>query len=167
MSVIMTLRVHGDPKELERRAAANPDAIRAISDRAKAHGVIAHRFYGSEDGEIMVIDEWPDPESFQSFFAEARSEIEPLMREVGATSEPEVTFWHKLESHDEVGWDAEPPDPSARAAARACTPSLRTGISRDRHARPTYRFWPRKRASARRRRSRLPLVRGGRVGRGC
>ena len=106
MSVIMTLRVHGDPKELEQRAAANPDAIRAISDRAKAHGLIAHRFYGSEDGEIMVVDEWPDPESFQSFFAEARSEIEPMMRDVGATSEPEVTFWRKLESHDEVGWDA-------------------------------------------------------------
>ena len=54
----------------------------------------------------MVVDEWPDPESFQSFFAEARSEIEPMMRDVGATSEPEVTFWRKLESHDEVGWDA-------------------------------------------------------------
>jgi hypothetical protein len=57
MSVIPTLRVHGDPKELERRAAANPDAIRAIGDRAKE-------------------------------------------------SEPEVTFWRKLESHDEVGSDA-------------------------------------------------------------
>jgi hypothetical protein len=106
MSIIMTLRVHGDPKELEKRAAANPDAIRAISDRAKEHGLIAHRFYGSEDGQIMVVDEWPDPESFQSFFEETRSEIEPLMREVGATSEPEVAFWRKLESHDEVGWGA-------------------------------------------------------------
>ena len=106
MSVIMTLRFNGDPKELEKRAAADPDAIRSISDRAKQHGVIAHRFYGSEDGEIMVVDEWPDPESFQSFFEESRSEIEPLMREIGATSEPEVRFWRKLESHDEVGWDA-------------------------------------------------------------
>ncbi len=106
MSVIVTLRVDGDPKALEEHAAANPDAIRAISDRAKGHGLIAHRFYGSEDGQIMVIDEWPDPESFQSFFAEAGSEIEPMMRAVGATSEPEVTFWRKLESHDEVGWDA-------------------------------------------------------------
>jgi hypothetical protein len=105
MSVIMTLRLNGDPKELEKHAAANPDAIRSISDRAKQHGLIAHRFYGSEDGEIMVVDEWPDPESFQSFFEESRSEIEPLMRDVGATSEPEVKFWRKLESHDEVGWD--------------------------------------------------------------
>ena len=106
MSVIMTLRVNGDPNELEKRAAANPDAIRSISDRAKQHGLIAHRFYGSDDGEIMVVDEWPDAASFQSFFEESRSEIEPLMREVGATSEPEVRFWRKLESHDEVGWDA-------------------------------------------------------------
>jgi hypothetical protein len=105
MSVIMTLRVNGDAGELERRAAGNPDAIRAISDRAKEHGLIAHRFYGTDDGELMVVDEWPDPQSFQTFFEEMRSEIEPLMREVGATSEPEIRFWRKLESHDEVGWN--------------------------------------------------------------
>jgi hypothetical protein len=35
MSVIMTLRANGDPAELERRAPGHPDAIRAISDRAK------------------------------------------------------------------------------------------------------------------------------------
>ena len=105
MSVIMTLRAKGDPAELERRAAQNPDGMRAITERAKEHGLIAHRFYGSEDGQILVIDEWPDPESFQRFFESMRSEIEPLMREVGVTSEPEVTFWRKLESQDEVGWD--------------------------------------------------------------
>ena len=59
MSVLMTLWVQGNPDELERRAAANPDAIRAISDKAKEFGLIAHRFYGT-DGQIMVIDEWPD-----------------------------------------------------------------------------------------------------------
>lgn len=106
MSVIMTMRVHGDPKELERRAAGNPDAMSALVDRAKEHGLIAHRFYGSEDGQIMVVDEWPSPESFQAFFEQSRSEIEPLMREVGVTSEPDVTFWHKLETHDEAGWGA-------------------------------------------------------------
>ncbi len=106
MSVIMTFRANGDPAELERRAAGNPEAMRAISDRAKEHGLIAHRFYGSDDGQIMVVDEWPDPDSFRAFFEAMRSEIEPLMREVGVTAEPEVTFWRKLESHDEVGWDA-------------------------------------------------------------
>ena len=104
MSVIMTLRANGDPAELERRAAGNPDAIRAISDRAKQHGLMAHRFYGSDDGQIMVVDEWPDPGSFQSFFEQVRDEIEPLMQEVGVRGEPEIKFWRKLESHDEVGW---------------------------------------------------------------
>jgi hypothetical protein len=26
------------------------------------------------------------------------------MREAGVTTDPEVTFWRKLETHDEVGW---------------------------------------------------------------
>lgn len=80
-------------------------SIRAISARAKQHGLIAHRFHGTEDGRIMVVDEWPDPDSFQAFYAEAREQIEPLMREIGVTSDPEVTFWRRLESHDEVGWE--------------------------------------------------------------
>ena len=107
MSVIMTFRASGDPQELERRAGQNPDGMRSIADRAKEHGLIAHRFYGSEDGrQIMVVDEWPDAQSFQSFFESMRSEIEPMMRDVGVTGEPEVTFWRKLDTHDEVGWDA-------------------------------------------------------------
>ena len=103
MSVIMTFRVAGDPNELERRAAQDPDAMRSIADRAKQHGLIAHRFYGA-DGQIMVVDEWPDAESFQRFFEQLRPEIEPMMEQV-ATSEPTITFWRKLDTHDEVGWE--------------------------------------------------------------
>jgi len=107
MYVIMTFKAKGDAAELERRATANPDGMRAITERAKANGLIAHRFYGSLEGDtIMVVDEWPDPESFQRFFEEMRAEIEPMMAEVGVTGEPEVTFWRKLETHDDVGWEA-------------------------------------------------------------
>jgi hypothetical protein len=102
MSVIMTLRVQGDPAKLEQLARDNPDTLRALAERGRAAGVIAHRFYGSE-GQIAVIDEWPDVDSFQRFFESERETIEPMMREV-ATSEPEITFWHKLETGDEVGW---------------------------------------------------------------
>jgi hypothetical protein len=105
MSVLMTLRTKGDIKELERRAAADPAGMRAIAERAKEQGLIAHRFYGTDDGQIMVIDEWPDPESFQKFFDGARSEIEPMMQAIGVTGDPEVLFWRKLETHDEVGWE--------------------------------------------------------------
>ena len=104
MSVIVTLKIQGDPQKLESTAAQNPDRMRGIADRAKGHGSIAHRFYGSDSGQIMVIDEWPDPQSFQAFFEEASGEIEPMMAEAGMPGEPEVTFWRKLETHDEVGW---------------------------------------------------------------
>ena len=104
MSVIMTFRVQGDPKKLEELAGQDPDRTRGIAERAKDHGLIAHRFYGSE-GQIMVIDEWPDPQSFQTFFEASRAEIEPMMQQV-ATSEPEITFWNKLETHDDVGWES-------------------------------------------------------------
>jgi quinol monooxygenase YgiN len=103
VSVIMTLRVSGDPDKLEQLARENPDAIRGISERGKAAGVIAHRFYGNE-GQIMVVDEWPDAESFQRFFESEQEAIGPMMAQV-ATSEPEITFWRKLETGDEIGWE--------------------------------------------------------------
>src|SRR5262249_33204565 len=98
MSVILTFIANGDPDKLERPTGDNPDGMRAIADGAVAHGLIAHRFYGAE-GQIMVIDEWPDPESFQRFWEEMSPEIEPMMREVGVTGEPNVTFWRRLETH--------------------------------------------------------------------
>jgi hypothetical protein len=105
MSVIMTFVATGDPDELELRAAENPEAMRSIADRAQEHGLVAHRFYGA-DGKIMVVDEWPDAESFQRFFEQMRPEIEPMMQAAGVTGEPEITFWRKLETHDDVGWEA-------------------------------------------------------------
>ena len=99
----MTLRVSGDPDKLEQLAAENAATIRGISERAQAAGVIAHRFYGS-DGEIMVVDEWPDAESFQRFFAAEQDAIGPMMEQIGA-GEPEITFWRKLETGDDVGWE--------------------------------------------------------------
>jgi hypothetical protein len=29
-----------------------------------------------------------------------------MMAESGITGEPQMSFWRKLESHDEVGWDS-------------------------------------------------------------
>jgi len=102
MSVIVTFRVKGDPKELERRAAEHSDVLRSLAERAKERGVIAHRFYGSDD-EIMMIDEWPDEDTFLRFFQSNREEIDPMMRTV-ASGDPVVSFWRKLETHDEIGW---------------------------------------------------------------
>ncbi len=105
MSVIMTFWVQGDPDKVEQIAAENKEKMRSIADRAVEHGLIGHRFYGS-DSQIMVVDEWPDPESFQRFFDSVRSEIEEMMGQAGIQSEPQIRFWRKLETHDEVGWGA-------------------------------------------------------------
>ena len=78
MSVIMTLRAQGDPDKLEQLAGENPDRIRSISERAKEFGLIAHRFYGA-DGQILVVDEWPDEASFQRFWEALAPEIGPMM----------------------------------------------------------------------------------------
>jgi heme-degrading monooxygenase HmoA len=104
MSVIMTLWGRGDPEKLEEYAAGHKEEMQAILERAKEHGLIAHRFYGT-DGQIMVVDEWPDAESFQQFFASVESEIGPMMGAAGITDEPAVSFWRKLETHDDYGWD--------------------------------------------------------------
>jgi len=104
MSVIVTLRVSGDPKAAEELFQGDPERIERIMAIAKSHGLIAHRFYGSE-GKIMVIDEWPDAESFHAFFAEGEPEIGPVMQAV-ATSEPEIVVWTKLDTRDDFGWEA-------------------------------------------------------------
>jgi heme-degrading monooxygenase HmoA len=106
MSIIMTFRMKGDPDKLEQVAAADPGGMRSIADQAKEYGLIAHRFYGSDDGQIMVVDEWPDAASFQAFFEQEQGRIQSLMQQAGVSSEPELTFWRRLQSGDEVGWGA-------------------------------------------------------------
>ena len=106
MSVIMTMVLQGDAAAMERYAAENPDQIRGIRDHAVEHGLIAHRFYATDDGQIMVIDEWPDAESFQSFFGHVGAEVGAMMAAVGITSQPDPKFWRELETHDAYGWNA-------------------------------------------------------------
>ncbi|HZS31699.1 MAG TPA: hypothetical protein VFA37_10615 [Gaiellaceae bacterium] len=101
----MTLVFDGDPAGVERYAADNPDAMRGIVDHAAEHGVIAHRFYGG-DGKIMVVDEWPDEESFRSFYAHMGSQIAPIMEAAGVREGAEPSFWRKLETNDDYGWGA-------------------------------------------------------------
>ena len=103
MSVLMMLSMRGDPRKLEEYAAGHPDGMREIIESAKGHGMIAHRFYGSEDGQIMVIDEWPDEGSFRALFEENGPRIGPMMAASAVTSEPHPTFWRELETNDAVG----------------------------------------------------------------
>ena len=98
MSVLMTLRVSGNAKAVE---AIDPAFLKNIADRAREHGLLRHRFYGTED-EVLVVDEWPDEDSFRRFF-EASPEIKDLMAQAGVTTEPTIEFWRELDTDDAVG----------------------------------------------------------------
>ncbi len=101
MSVLMCLRVQGDAKQLEHILDTDPDAFKNVAAIGKAAGATYHRFYAT-DSEIMVIDEWPDEQTFWSFF-QSQPDIPKFMAEAGVTSEPQVTFYRKLELGDDIG----------------------------------------------------------------
>jgi heme-degrading monooxygenase HmoA len=106
MSVIVMIRLDADPTKFEEFAAANPDQMKAIADRAVGRGVIAHRFLGNQDaGQTMVVDEWESAEQFLAFFEETGPEIGAMMGQAGVTSEPKPEFWRVLETHDKIGWE--------------------------------------------------------------
>jgi hypothetical protein len=107
MSVIMTLQVTGDPAAMEQWAKDNPDKMQAVLGAAKRHGLVAHRFYGSDDGaNLLVIDEWPDRQSFEAFFQEQEPEIRPMFEAARATGQPAPMYWRQLSTGDAYGWDA-------------------------------------------------------------
>ena len=105
MPLIVTIRVIADPASFEEHLRYQADTLSRTLELAKRHGVVAHRWYAG-DGEVLIADEWPDAESFQTFFAEAQSEIGPFMEAAGVTAPPEVRFWHSLETRDTFGWGA-------------------------------------------------------------
>src|SRR4051812_25716563 len=100
MSILMTMRVPADAKLLEKYAAEDAGVVRGVVDRAKEHGLISHRFFGT-DTDVLVVDEWPDEDSFQRFFA-STPDIQEMMAKANAQGAPEVTFWRPLDIDDRV-----------------------------------------------------------------
>jgi hypothetical protein len=49
------------------------------------------------------VDEWESEDGFHAFFAEAGDLIGPIMAAAGVTSDPAISFWRKLDAHDEIG----------------------------------------------------------------
>jgi hypothetical protein len=101
MSLIMTMQLDGDPVCSERYASEHPDEM-GILEHAVQHGLIAHRFYGS-DGKIMIIDEWPDAQSFQRVL---RARAGADRADDGRSRDQQraaAGVWSKLETRDDYG----------------------------------------------------------------
>ena len=101
MSVLMTLRVQGDAKRLEALYASDPTFFSDVAAKGKKMGATQHHFYAT-DTEILVVDEWPDEATFQSFF-HSTPEIGKAMAEAGVTSAPEITIYRQLDLGDDIG----------------------------------------------------------------
>jgi len=100
MAIIVILRIQGNPADLERYAAGpGGDVMQRISAAGKAAGAVRHTFAGGEN-EVLVIDEWPDEQSFQKFFAD-QPEIADVMRDGGAQGPPQISFYRKLNTPDQ------------------------------------------------------------------
>ena len=100
MTVLVTLRITGDPKRIEEALTSDRERLLEIAERAKGKGALHHRFFANADGsEALVVDEWETAEGFQQFFGE-NPEIGAMMAEAGVTSEPEAKFFHELDTPD-------------------------------------------------------------------
>lgn len=99
MTVLVTLRITGDPAKLEAHAAEHQDELQALIGRAQEKGATHHTFYGS-GREVLVVDEWPDEETFKRFYDDEQETIAPMVATADG-GEPEVKFWHKLDTKDE------------------------------------------------------------------
>jgi hypothetical protein len=101
MSVLMILKIPVDAAGLEKASQEHGDLIKAIAGRAKDAGAIHHDFYEG-DGEVLVVDEWENPEAFQAFFEAEGANIGQLMQAAGAQGAPAPpTFHRKLSLGDE------------------------------------------------------------------
>ena len=102
MSVLMVLEVPVHVDGLRRAADAHGDLMKGVAERGRAAGAIHHDFYAADDGSVIVVDEWPDRESFLGFFETQGGDIGQLMESAGATGAPgQPRFYEKLSLGDE------------------------------------------------------------------
>jgi hypothetical protein len=100
MSVMMGLRIAGDAQRIEQALNSDPERLKRISQRARDAGCTSHAFYANEaGGEVLVVDEWPDAESFARFFEDG-TDIGEMMAEAGVTERPTPVFWRQLDTPD-------------------------------------------------------------------
>ncbi|MGH2878093.1 MAG: hypothetical protein ACRDK4_00570 [Solirubrobacteraceae bacterium] len=99
MSVMMGMVIEADPARFEQAAKDNKELVDSIAARAKQAGALSHRFYAG-DGEVLVVDEWPDEASFRGFFESSGPDIGKLMGDAGVTAQPTPRFWRALDTSD-------------------------------------------------------------------
>ena len=100
MSVMLTVKFPTVPAANQEKIVDDyRDTMMEIIEDAKRHGALHHFFAEDTDGNLLVVDEWPDEESWQQFFAD-QEDIKKVMAAAGATTEPTVTTYRILDTPD-------------------------------------------------------------------
>ncbi len=99
MSVIVTIKFSVSAHTVEKVVNDHADTMAAVSEDGRRHGALHHQFTEDTDGNALVIDEWPDAESFHQFFA-GQQDIPKIMAEAGVTEQPVVTTYRVLDTPD-------------------------------------------------------------------
>jgi hypothetical protein len=98
MSVLVTMRVHGDTGQFRRFLESDGDRLRQLASEARAKGCVHHRF-ALGGGYVLIVDEWESADAFRSFFSS--NTVTRVMRDAGAQGQPEFEFAEAIESPDQ------------------------------------------------------------------
>lgn len=101
MSVVMTMGLKVDPNQFEQIASEHGEELAAILAKAKQAGVMHHVFCAG-DGEVMVLDEWPDEQSALGFLDGTQEQIGALFAGAGVEDRQAPRFWRLLETGDRL-----------------------------------------------------------------
>src|SRR5690349_5606286 len=99
MSVIVVGRMKVDPANVAKLWVDRKADFEATSKESEAAGALHHR-WGFGDGEVVMVDEWTDAASFQSFY-ETNAMIPELMQAAGVQGPPEFTIVEAQHGPDE------------------------------------------------------------------
>jgi hypothetical protein len=91
VSVIVIGRFSADTANLERLWRERPEDFESVSADSKTQGAISHR-WGFGDGQVLLVDEWSDAESFHRFFDNQQT-IPVLMQAAGVQGPPSFEFY--------------------------------------------------------------------------
>jgi quinol monooxygenase YgiN len=96
MSVVAIVRLAADENKVREVLNARAADIEKVSAAAKEAGALSHRFV-SANGQVLIIDEWNDGESFTSFFGSNKT-IAEVMMAAGVTDRPNIEIYTPLEA---------------------------------------------------------------------
>jgi hypothetical protein len=99
MSVLITIKFAVSGETMQKVAVDNAALMTTIIDDGRRHGAVHHQFVQDPDGSTVVVDEWPDEDSFHRFF-DAQQDIREVMSRAGVTEPPEVRVYPVLDTPD-------------------------------------------------------------------